>query len=125
MKPALCRFFAYCEPGFPKPAIRSGVSMPPPLALDYFLAGAAGLAPAAPGLAPAAPGAAAPAAGAAAPAAPAAGTTPSTGATSTTGAAAAAVCSSITLVGATMEQMGKSRPRITGFTPAGRVSALM
>src|SRR6185437_6370384 len=40
-------------------------------------------------------------------------------------AAAAARCSSMTLVGATIEQTVKSRPRMIGFTPSGRVRALM
>src|SRR5690348_7261685 len=90
--------------------------IPYPGGTNYFLAGAAA------GLAPAA-GAAAPAAGAAAPAAGAAAA-PSAGAASAAGAAAAAAaarCSSITLVGATMEQTVKSRPRMIGLTPSGRV----
>src|SRR5579863_9972604 len=90
----------------------------------YFFAGAAaGAAPLAPAAAPAA-GAAPGAPAGAAPGAPSAGAAPSAGTASVGGAkaaaaaaAAAARCSSITLVGATIEQTVKSRPRITGLTP--------
>src|SRR4051812_22847968 len=119
MKPALWRMRAHFAPRFPHPPTRNGVSglarTPAPLPGQppvHFLAGAAGAA-----LAPAAGAAAAPAA------APAAGAAPSAGAASTAGAeaaAAAARCSSITLVGATIEQMVKSRPLMIGLTPSGR-----
>src|SRR6185312_4851623 len=135
MKPALCRLRAYSAPGLPRPASRRGDSalegIGPHGPRRYFFSGALAGAPPAAGAAPAAPGAAAAPAAGAAPGAPGApGTAPSsaTSPSSTGGnsaaaaaAAAAAFCSSMTLVGATIEQIVKSRPRMIDLTPSGRL----